>query len=139
LAISLSYTTTPHTDVRTGVCVWAQVTGIDWRQKLETQRGAVIATELKNNSNKLAKWTVASLLAGADQMKLGYVTRSHVRDNLNHVILGTQFYKPKDFALQVWPPAWAQWTTRVLQANCRSHRPQKLKCLISLLPIRYRF
>ena len=32
--------------------------GIDWRQKLESQRGAVLATELKNNSNKLAKWTV---------------------------------------------------------------------------------
>jgi translation initiation factor 3 subunit D len=87
-----------------------KVTGIDWRQKLETQRGAVIATELKNNSNKLAKWTVASLLAGADQMKLGYVTRAHPRDNLNHVILGTQFYKPKDFALQInlaIPNIWA--------------------------------
>lgn len=55
------------------------MTGIDWRQKLENQRGAVIATELKNNANKLAKWTVQSLLAGADQMKLGYVTRAHPR------------------------------------------------------------
>ena len=32
--------------------------GIDWRQKLESQRGAVLANELKNNSNKLAKWTI---------------------------------------------------------------------------------
>ena len=32
--------------------------GIDWRQKLDSQRGAVLATELKNNSNKLAKWTL---------------------------------------------------------------------------------
>ncbi|KAE8659039.1 DNAse I-like superfamily protein isoform 2 [Hibiscus syriacus] len=29
--------------------------GVDWRQKLETQRGAALATELKNNANKLAK------------------------------------------------------------------------------------
>mmetsp|Transcript_38756 Transcript_38756/g.74267 ORF Transcript_38756/g.74267 Transcript_38756/m.74267 type:complete len:544 (-) Transcript_38756:266-1897(-) len=78
-----------------------KVTGIDWRQKLENQRGAVIATELKNNANKLAKWTVQSLLAGADQMKLGYVTRAHPRDNYTHMILGTQFYKPKDFASQI--------------------------------------
>ena len=28
---------------------------VDWRAKIETQRGAVIATELKNNSNKLAE------------------------------------------------------------------------------------
>ena len=34
------------------------VGGVVWRSKLESQRGAVLATELKNNSNKLAKWTL---------------------------------------------------------------------------------
>jgi len=72
--------------------------GIDWRQKLESQRGAVLATELKNNSNKLAKWTLQAMLAGADLIKLGYVSRVHSRDSFNHVILGTQQYKPKEFA-----------------------------------------
>ena len=37
--------------------------GVDWRQKLENQRGAVLATELKNNANKIAKWTAAALVA----------------------------------------------------------------------------
>lgn len=46
----------------------------DWRSKLDSQRGAVVATEMKNNSCKLAKWTVQSVLAGADLMKIGYVT-----------------------------------------------------------------
>jgi translation initiation factor 3 subunit D len=46
---------------------------LDWRQKLDAQRGAVVATEMKNNSCKLARWAVQSILAGADQMKLGYV------------------------------------------------------------------
>ena len=64
--------------------------GVDWRQKLETQRGAVLATELKNNANKLAKWTAAALVSGADMIKLGYVSRAHPRDSHNHVILGTQ-------------------------------------------------
>jgi translation initiation factor 3 subunit D len=45
----------------------------DWRSKLDSQRGAVVATEMKNNSCKLAKWTVQSILAGADLMKIGYV------------------------------------------------------------------
>jgi len=45
----------------------------DWRSKLDSQRGAVVATEMKNNSCKLAKWTVQSVLAGADLMKIGYV------------------------------------------------------------------
>ncbi|KAL2484053.1 Eukaryotic translation initiation factor 3 subunit D [Forsythia ovata] len=75
--------------------------GVDWRQKLETQRGAVLATELKNNANKLAKWTAQALLAGADMMKLGYVSRVHPRDHFNHVILAVVGYKPRDFASQI--------------------------------------
>ena len=43
----------------------------DWRTKLDTQRGAVVATEMKNNSSKLARWAVQSVLAGADQLKIG--------------------------------------------------------------------
>ena len=50
---------------------------VDWRRKLDGQRGAVLATELKNNSCKLAKWTAQSILCGADQMKIGYVSRVH--------------------------------------------------------------
>lgn len=32
--------------------------GVEWRQKLDTQRGAVLANELRNNACKLAKWAV---------------------------------------------------------------------------------
>lgn len=75
--------------------------GVDWRQKLETQRGAVLATELKNNANKLAKWTAQALLGSADMMKLGYVSRVHPRDHFNHVILAVVGYKPREFAAQI--------------------------------------
>ena len=44
---------------------------LDWRTKLVSQRGAVIATEMKNNSCKLARWTTQSVLGKADVMKLG--------------------------------------------------------------------
>lgn len=44
---------------------------LDWRSKLVSQRGAVVATEMKNNSCKLARWTVESILAKADMMKVG--------------------------------------------------------------------
>ncbi|KAL7617861.1 eukaryotic translation initiation factor 3 subunit D [Lactuca sativa] len=75
--------------------------GVDWRRKLDTQRGAVLATELKNNANKIAKWTAQAILASADMMKLGYVTRVHPRDHFNHVILAVVGYKPKEFAGQI--------------------------------------
>ena len=46
---------------------------LNWRQKLGSQLGAVVATEMKNNSCKLARWTTQSILANAHQMKLGYL------------------------------------------------------------------
>lgn len=75
--------------------------GVDWRLKLDMQRGAVLATELKNNSCKLGRWTVSSLLAGSDIIKFGYVSRVHVKDSSKHVILGTQQYRPTEFAQQI--------------------------------------
>ncbi|XP_041363461.1 eukaryotic translation initiation factor 3 subunit D-like [Gigantopelta aegis] len=75
--------------------------GVDWRSRLDNQRGAVLATELKNNSCKLAKWTVCALLAGSDQLKFGYVSRVQYKDSAKHVILGTQQFKPIEFASQI--------------------------------------
>ena len=40
---------------------------LDWRQKFDIQRGAVVTTEMKNNSCKLARWA-------SDQMKEGKYT-----------------------------------------------------------------
>lgn len=74
---------------------------VDWRQKLESQRGAVLATELKNNSNKLSRWAAQGLISGVDQIILGFVSRAHPRDPRNHFILGTQQYNPEEFAGQI--------------------------------------
>lgn len=52
---------------------------LDWRSKLVTQRGAVVATEMKNNSCKLARWTVQSILSKSDVMKLGYAPSRNPR------------------------------------------------------------
>jgi translation initiation factor 3 subunit D len=44
---------------------------LDWRKYLDTQKGAIVASEMKNNSAKLARWAVQSVLAGAETMKMG--------------------------------------------------------------------
>jgi translation initiation factor 3 subunit D len=91
---------------------------LDWRTKLASQRGAVMATEMKNNSCKLARWTVQAILAKADMMKLGYVliflsysllvltitsfvSRVNPKSPETHVILGVLGYKPREFAAQM--------------------------------------
>ena len=74
---------------------------VDWRQKLDTQRGAVLANELKHNACKLAKWTVQAMLVGSDIIKFGYITRYNVKDSSRHIILGTQQFKPSEFGAQI--------------------------------------
>merc|ERR1711964_304924 len=74
---------------------------LDWRTKLFGQRGAVVATEMKNNSCKLARWTVQSIMAKADVMKLGFVSRANPKTNDKHVILGVVGWKPRYFAQQM--------------------------------------
>jgi translation initiation factor 3 subunit D len=74
---------------------------LDWRTKLVSQRGAVVATEMKNNSCKLARWTTQAILAKADQLKLGFVSRANPKSNTSHVILGVVGYKPREFAAQM--------------------------------------
>lgn len=74
---------------------------LDWRNKLVSQRGAVIATEMKNNSCKLARWTTQAILAKADGMKLGFISRANPRSAAGHVILGVVGYKPREFASQM--------------------------------------
>ncbi|KAJ0404347.1 hypothetical protein P43SY_001467 [Pythium insidiosum] len=73
----------------------------EWRKKIDSQRGAILANELKNNANKLAKWTAQALLSGVDEMKLAYVSRVNYKDPYSHVLLGVQSYNPSTFATQI--------------------------------------
>ncbi len=75
--------------------------GINWRQKIDQQRGAVLATELKNNSCKVARWTAQAIISGADQMKIGYISRKKTGEPYEHDILATQWFKPKELAMQM--------------------------------------
>jgi len=51
----------------------------DWKNKLDMARGAVLATEIKNNALKLARWTSQALLGDVEQMKLGYINHTFLR------------------------------------------------------------
>jgi len=68
---------------------------------LDIQKGAIVAGEMKNNSAKLARWAVQGVLAGAESMKMGFISRANPRDAQRHVIVGVQSYKPLDFARQM--------------------------------------
>ncbi|KAG5458305.1 MAG: eukaryotic translation initiation factor 3 subunit D, partial [Olpidium bornovanus] len=74
---------------------------LEWRKKLDTQRGAVLATEMKNNATKIARWACEAALAGADHIRIGFVSRLNPRDNTRHSVIGTQSYRPTELAAQL--------------------------------------
>jgi translation initiation factor 3 subunit D len=80
----------------------AKASPVDWRKSLDSQRGAVLATELKNNSFKVAKWAASSMLASADALKIGFVSRKNSKKSDSHVVLGVHAVeKPEDFLRQL--------------------------------------
>ncbi|KAL8783443.1 MAG: hypothetical protein Q9195_009385 [Heterodermia aff. obscurata] len=94
---------------------------LDWRTKLTSQPGAVMATEMNNNGCKLARWTTQSILAKADVMKLGFVSRVSPKSNDRHVILSVMGYHPRQFADQMGLNLANGWgIVRTIVDMCRS-------------------
>jgi translation initiation factor 3 subunit D len=68
--------------------------GIEYRRGLDHQRGAILASELKNNWVKIARymllirWVTECELVGVETMKLAFVSRSGFKDRKKHVLLG---------------------------------------------------
>lgn len=73
----------------------------EWKQRLDIQPGAVFAAELKKNSCKFAKWATSAIVSGVDIIKVGYVVRSSPKDKKKHTIIGSQTYRPEEFASQI--------------------------------------
>lgn len=88
-------------------------TGMDWRSKLDTQPGAVLAHEIRNNGAQLARSVYEALLASAGHLKLAFVQKaitagaSQTRASLASAssakfsILGMQEYEPYELAAQM--------------------------------------
>jgi translation initiation factor 3 subunit D len=84
---------------------------IDYRQKLEQQAGAVIASEIKNNLAKLTRWTAEAVVTGAEQVRIGFVSRLNPKSNLKHQLLMTKLYTPATFAQSLNVPVRQLWGT----------------------------
>jgi len=74
--------------------------GINWRNTLEKQTSTVLATEMKNNSFKVSRWIMQSHLAGAESIKLAFVTRENTKDDKSHLLVNMESYSPEELAVQ---------------------------------------
>ncbi|EFC42669.1 predicted protein [Naegleria gruberi] len=81
----------------------------DWKTSMESQKTSIIMAEFKNNSAKMAKWTAQALLSSSKQFKLGFVSRQSPKATKTHLILGTEKYRPEDFADQLQLHLYNMW------------------------------
>ncbi|KAL9650524.1 hypothetical protein ABK040_004743 [Willaertia magna] len=84
-------------------------TATDWKANLDTQKTSIIMAEFKNNACKMAKWTAQALLNSSKQFKLGFVSRQNPKVTKSHLILGTEKYRPEDFADQLHLNLYNMW------------------------------
>jgi len=79
--------------------------GMDWRSKLDAQRGAVLAHEIRNNSAFLARAVFAALLSSVPLLKIAFVSRAAIsqkgKSRPQHALLGLHETAPEELAAQM--------------------------------------
>lgn len=102
----------------------------NWRQKLSTQQGAIIATEMKNNSAKIARWLLEAQLSGSQAVVLGYVSRANFKANTTHVILASHLHRPHELISQLSLDVTHSWAVFHLLAKELLRLPPGRYCLL---------
>lgn len=72
-----------------------------WKANLDQQLAQCLTKEVQDNSSKINRWVVQSLLAGVDQIKFAFVARKTPKDPSSHVILGTYGIDTRSFCNQI--------------------------------------
>ena len=71
---------------------------VEWRQKLESQTGAALAIEMKNNAYRLARYVSDCLISACDEIKVGFVSRMNTKNSYRHAVLMCKTYDVKTFS-----------------------------------------
>jgi translation initiation factor 3 subunit D len=83
-----------------------------WRENFEKSRdAAVLATEMKNNACKIARWLASASVAGCELIKIGFVSRKNEDDPWNHSVLSVQTHNVKDLMMQMSISTQSMWST----------------------------
>ena len=82
---------------------------VEWKQKLDTQTGAALAIEMKNNAFRLARYVSEMAVSGADEVKVGFVSRVNSRNSYKHLVLMCKSYDPDTFASSINIKVKALW------------------------------
>ena len=73
----------------------------NWRMRIDTAIIPCINKEIQNNSFKVSRWLIQSMLAQVDVMKFAFVSRKAMDDNKKHVVLATHTVQTTSWAKQL--------------------------------------
>ena len=82
---------------------------VEWRQKLESQTGAALAIEMKNNAYRLARYVSDCLISACDEIRVGFVSRMSVKNSYKHAVLMCKTYDVKTFSDSINVKPKALW------------------------------
>ncbi|KAK1936897.1 putative eukaryotic translation initiation factor 3 subunit 7 [Babesia divergens] len=94
-----------------------------WRTQIETQKGALLANEMRNNTAKLQRFAASAILSGCDTLKLAFVSRRVPSDAENHTIIGIHTYTTENLATQMGLNMRNAWAIVRLICNLIMSRP----------------
>jgi len=57
-------------------------------ETIDNDKTAILSQQLTDNTNRVAKWALQSMFAGADKMKIVFVSRQKMINNKKHAIMG---------------------------------------------------
>eukprot|EP00345_Euplotes_harpa_P006117 CAMPEP_0168330054 /NCGR_PEP_ID=MMETSP0213-20121227/7481_1 /TAXON_ID=151035 /ORGANISM="Euplotes harpa, Strain FSP1.4" /LENGTH=539 /DNA_ID=CAMNT_0008333509 /DNA_START=20 /DNA_END=1639 /DNA_ORIENTATION=- len=64
---------------------------------IDTEKTSIFSQELTDNTNRVSKWAIQSMLAGADIMKILFVARQKILKNDKHYIMSTSTISTQKF------------------------------------------
>ncbi len=84
----------------------------NWKDSFERNREtAVFATEMKNNSCKIARWLASCVVSSCDKLKVAFVTRRNDDDPWNHYLLSVQTHSVSDLMSQMGMSPQSMWSS----------------------------
>lgn len=81
-----------------------------WVSELDSKQANCFTRELTDNKTKFERWTVQSLLAGAEKMKFAFVQRADKEGN-SHRVVGSHMTSTKNFSLELGLNLQNCWAT----------------------------
>ncbi|GIX62017.1 eukaryotic translation initiation factor 3 subunit 7, putative [Babesia caballi] len=94
-----------------------------WRTQIETQKGALLANEMRNNTAKMQRFAACALISGCDTLKLAYVSRRTPGDAEQHSIIGIHSYTTENLAVQMGLNMRNAWAVVRLICNLVMSKP----------------